>query len=181
MATALKQIIVAVKGFAVRNKVRRAAVGAAASVALHVCLLLCLIWQNHTGIRGDSGRYDGAHGLGAGYDPVFAQLVSQQVADARTGALITSQVTEPPMLEPSAPADAGSLMQPARAAFPEAEGEAVQTLETGGAAPGTADGQHTLLEQIARCLPPNERPNTCVATARRGVSSGNRCCGEATR
>ncbi|MBP2161255.1 MULTISPECIES: hypothetical protein [Asticcacaulis] len=156
-----------------RPAARRRVLAACGSVAVHAVLILFLVWQPHTGIHGNLGRYDGTEGQGAGFDPVFAELVSRHAAQTRLTKPAPPQPVEAVALDASDPADtAAQTPSPDNIATPGDPGLPAQTTLSGGAAPGTPNGQHALLEQIARCLPPDARPSLKTASLRLSVDGG---------
>lgn len=68
--------------------------------------------------------------------------------------------------------DTAPNSKPQNAADSLPPGQAITDVESGGGAPGTKGGQHTLLEQIARCLPPDARPSLRTASLRLSLDGG---------
>ncbi len=173
MAAIFQKQIVVLTGLVERSASRRA-IAVAASAALHAGLLLALLWQPHAGIRGDMGRTYGAEGQGAGYDPVLAELISQHAARARHAPLATPPPAGGRAPGAPVPAETASEAQLASTIAVDTQGSAAQAIAGSGAVPGVPDGKDALLEQIARCLPPNERPRLKGASLRISVDgSGN--------
>lgn len=160
--------------YALTSDARRRVLAACGSVAAHAAIVVFLVWQPHTGIRGSLGRHDGAQGQGAGFDPVFADLVSRH-ATGQTRPLLPApqQPVEAIPANASDVADTAALTpSPDNIATPGEPGLSAQTTLSGGAAPGTPNGQHALLEQIARCLPPDARPSLKTASLRLSLDGG---------
>lgn len=141
------------------------AVGVASSLLLHASLAAIFLVANTNTLRGDAGKSDGVSGQGDGEWVVPATLALHHPLAER----LPTQASE---AERSLVPDVSSEILQASPHFDQQAAEERETspdqiekvpveagVQVGGAAPGQPDGSLGLLEQIARCLPDNVRPD----------------------
>ncbi|ESQ82802.1 hypothetical protein ABENE_20645 [Asticcacaulis benevestitus DSM 16100 = ATCC BAA-896] len=161
------------------------ATAVASSLALHGLLVFCLLLSPLSDLKGNAGRSEGSVGIGDGMSAITVQIVTvpQMIDKAKVPQDVTVDgavdETHTSMSETFARPDMSATKTDTPPAsqsevaghvnLEDAKPNAAANL-SGGAAPGVIDGHLTLLQQIARCLPPNVRPDLSPAHLRLAVA-----------
>ena len=141
------------------------AVGVATSLVLHASLAAMFLVANTNTLRGDAGKSDGVSGQGDGEWVVPVTLAFQRPLAEPVSAQ-ASEPEQPPISEVSSeilsvsPQFVEHTSEERKTSPGQTEKVLAESgVQVGGAAPGRPDGSLSLLEQIARCLPNNVRPD----------------------
>jgi len=140
----------------------------AGSAALHFVFLICLLWHPQHSLRGTYGNSQGEDGASDGYDVGSLQLVKARSEDREIKDRARVENSTPNAGRQQAPVNAAEIakanvVEPQTAPGGADDAVAQAAVDVGGGAPGAPDGDQSLLQQIARCLPVGERPSLRLA------------------